>query len=413
MFLFSGIPVNFHADSLICRSPGIEITRLRVIPVPRNIKPDGCIFEEYKFVPYVHKYAPENKEEKLQKYMIACNKVIERIENRLNADFNSEKLDVKQEIEFDFESYTNELAPDYKLLSTLKQIADIQEENNETQVRKDIVSVFIQEMGKDVLNTSLLNEYCLRIMFDIISENSLKKISILEVNDSFVPVLPKVIEAVESKSVLKFKSKTLVCKNEETVSKDEINDNNIQLYSYDSLASMTQSKSHSVSIGAFCSGTKEEAQELIHLLASTVEQGGFVLLFHKNSVLPVENMVASLSNETINTISQNVLEKLFEAEDLLIISKISNSMGGVLYLLRVTPAIETPKIINMVGNEKWLDEIKAAIADSSETVWMIGEDCPSSGMIGMVNCLRHEPGGDKIRYLHKLITMYFFFFLTF
>ena len=44
----------------------------------------------------------------------------------------------------------------------------------------------------------------------------------------------------------------------------------------------------------------------------------------------------------------------------------------------------------------WLDTLKAAMADSSiGRVWLLGKDC--SGLIGLVNCLRKEPGGEKIR----------------
>ena len=49
----------------------------------------------------------------------------------------------------------------------------------------------------------------------------------------------------------------------------------------------------------------------------------------------------------------------------------------------------------------WVDEVKSAMTSQQlpgQTVWLIAENCVQSGVIGMVNCLRKEPGGEKIRY---------------
>lgn len=35
--------------------------------------------------------------------------------------------------------------------------------------------------------------------------------------------------------------------------------------------------------------------------------------------------------------------------------------------------------------------------DSSRPVWLTAFSCTTSGVVGMVNCLRREPGGHRIR----------------
>lgn len=38
------------------------------------------------------------------------------------------------------------------------------------------------------------------------------------------------------------------------------------------------------------------------------------------------------------------------------------------------------------------------LADSSQQpVWLTATSCPDSGVVGLVNCLRREPGGHRIR----------------
>lgn len=34
---------------------------------------------------------------------------------------------------------------------------------------------------------------------------------------------------------------------------------------------------------------------------------------------------------------------------------------------------------------------------SSQPVWLTATSCPTSGVVGLVNCLRKEPGGHRIR----------------
>ncbi len=53
----------------------------------------------------------------------------------------------------------------------------------------------------------------------------------------------------------------------------------------------------------------------------------------------------------------------------------------------------------------WVDEVKSAMIDH-QSVWLIAENCSYSGVIGMVNCLKQEPGGDQIRYIKESHLQY-------
>lgn len=391
------MPVNFYADSLICRSTGIEIKHLALDTASRYEKSDACMFEEYKFIPYLQKYVSKDKE-RVEEYMNACNKVIERIEDKLKINFSRGKFITGHKADVGVDAYIEDCNTDLKILFTLKQTLDIIGENHPPQKMQDIFSSFIHSIGKDYLNTLLINEYCLRLMFDIIAENSSGKLSVLEISDSFIPILPTVVETMENFSILKFKSKILLFKSEENLERQSVNSHDIELYSYNKLKSVAGNKNQNVIISSFCISTKKQAEEHVRLLSSTVKENGFILLLHKNSLLPPEFLITSLSNKSINIVSEEVIESIFRAEDLLIVSKVSCNMGGILYLLRPHPCSVPKKVINMTENEKWLDELKYTVLETNETVWLVSEDSPNSGIIGMVNCLRHEFGGGRIRY---------------
>jgi NADPH:quinone reductase-like Zn-dependent oxidoreductase/thioesterase domain-containing protein/acyl carrier protein len=55
-------------------------------------------------------------------------------------------------------------------------------------------------------------------------------------------------------------------------------------------------------------------------------------------------------------------------------------------------------LIDDLDQFSWIEKLKLALADKQlERVWLVSEKSPNSGIVGLVNCLRKEFGGDKIR----------------
>lgn len=345
----------------------------------------------------MHEYALPKKSLKLEKYKIACNKIIDALEHNLKQHSRHGKFPVKEIVEFDVDRYIKDSTNGYRLLDTLKELADIKSSTSTEAHRTDILGRFLQNIGKDFANTLLVNEYCLRLMFDIIAENSFKKLSLLEINNNFLEISPIIVKMMENSSMLRFKNKTLVCKNISEIDKEKCNEHDIQVYAYDDLPSVAKEKSQSIIISSICISTEKESRKHLHLLSSIVEEKGFILLFHKNSTFPPENFVASVSGEKIGIIPQAVLEQWFQEENLLIMSKIFDGVGGNLYLLKHAVEPDVGMVVYLSENNLWLDELKKALCTASKPVWVVSDGCPESGIIGMINCLRHEPGGDRIR----------------
>jgi len=71
--------------------------------------------------------------------------------------------------------------------------------------------------------------------------------------------------------------------------------------------------------------------------------------------------------------------------------------------LSPTPLAQFPKIIDVDdASFGWLEEIKAVMAeersesDGNCSVWLKANKA-DSGIAGMLNCLRREPNGDRLR----------------
>lgn len=397
-FFFSGVPVNFHKKTKICRTAGIEIRSLEFDSPPQFKKTDSCILEEYKFVPYVHNYVPLTKDENLAKYMMACNTVIDKLQNNFNIDLTAGKFVIEHRIDFDIDAYINEASIEMKLLTALKTLAKIGESNGILKEYKDVFRRYVENIGNDMINNFLANDYCLRFMFELILENTYRKANVLEISNNFPLILPKIMEITERSARMKFKNKTLVCKDIEKIDKNKLDECGASLHSYESLPSVAPEKSQNVIISAINAISKKEAQEHVRLLSSLIEQRGFILLFHKNTILPPENLVASLAGKNINLIPQTLLENWFEEEGLVVISRISHNVCGNLYLLRPKTVMEPGNIVRLSeDNPTWLEELKVSLVKENKKTWVVSEDCASSGIVGMINCLRHEPNGENIR----------------
>ncbi|XP_020494498.2 fatty acid synthase [Labrus bergylta] len=143
---------------------------------------------------------------------------------------------------------------------------------------------------------------------------------------------------------------------------------------------------------------------LVANLASAAKQGGFVLLHTLLKGETLGEMVAFLSSSTQNSSQQGLLtqaewEKVFSEASLSLVAVRKSFSGSALFLCRCqAPEKKQPVFIPVDGTDyKWVDTLKTTIADSSDCpVWLTASQ-NHCGIVGMVNCLRQEPGGHRIR----------------
>jgi fatty acid synthase len=95
-----------------------------------------------------------------------------------------------------------------------------------------------------------------------------------------------------------------------------------------------------------------------------------------------------------------------------IICRKTDSIGSIAILFRkIVPndsiRAEDNVIIEIDSNyDKWLDILKEKVKENIENmeihnkesyIWLIGNDSSINGILGLANCLRQEPGGERIR----------------
>lgn len=58
----------------------------------------------------------------------------------------------------------------------------------------------------------------------------------------------------------------------------------------------------------------------------------------------------------------------------------------------------------------WVMNLKEKLAVSiKENLWLLSSHEPTSGILGLVNCLRREPEGERIRYNKETNVIIYFF----
>lgn len=139
-------------------------------------------------------------------------------------------------------------------------------------------------------------------------------------------------------------------------------------------------------------------------MVAAVKKGGFLLLHTLLRGHSLGETVAFLTCPEPqlgrqSLLSQDEWESLFAGAALQLVALKRSFYGSVLFLCR-RPALQDSPIFLPVEDTsfRWVDSLKNILADdSSRPVWLTAVGCTTSGVVGMVNCLRKEPGGHRVR----------------
>ncbi|PKU32508.1 fatty acid synthase [Limosa lapponica baueri] len=143
--------------------------------------------------------------------------------------------------------------------------------------------------------------------------------------------------------------------------------------------------------------------EILSNLAAATKEGGFVLLHTLLKGQTLGETVSFLTNPDLQQkhrfLSEAEWENLFSKASLNLVAMKKSFFGSVIFLCRRQVPNKTPVFLPIDETHfKWVESLKEILADSSEQpVWLTATSCGNSGVLGMVNCLRLEAEGHRIR----------------
>ncbi|KAL0983890.1 hypothetical protein UPYG_G00134400 [Umbra pygmaea] len=146
-----------------------------------------------------------------------------------------------------------------------------------------------------------------------------------------------------------------------------------------------------------------EAEVVVGNLASGAKEGGFVMLHTLLKGDTLGETMAFLSSKNSQKTQHGLLslaewEKVFSKASLNVVAVRKSFYGSALFLCRRRLPSRQPIFLPVDSMDyQWVETLKATLAEPSDAlVWLTAAQS-HSGVVGMVNCLRQEPGGHRIR----------------
>ena len=281
------------------------------------------------------------------------------------------------------------------------------------------------DLTLDVINKISKNEYLIRSLLDIVSENNVpkKEIKVQEINltnglmaqevDNYLasfhiyPIDVDYSIAVKSISSLSEDSKNKIFKtcewnpNESTFPSDVIAKDLIIIRDSPDLWPLSLDK-------------------YVEEIYDAIIEKGFLLSVFKHKYTEPELTLNSMNGKkqmNNSELEKRIIDfvKTADKNGLKVVGHKSDSLGHTSILFRKVGISNIPKKENIIELKtdcnEWFESLKQKLNDlkeseEKENLWLIANDSPNNGIIGLINCLRLEPGGECIRCLFDSDTVF-------
>lgn len=403
----SEVDVFYDKDINIGVSRGIVVKGLKASPAPRRQGAQTATVETYGFLPYNETtFISDSDVKKMEDYTQMCRHLIRKV---LDSSYALPEPSDTMKIYIDSSDKKFTLL---KLLDeTLKDETDtrpaldrLQEKlsNNQSNLSQDII-----------VSLPITNEKLIRPHIDVILENiSVKKLTVTEANTTSALMHPFVTELMAAngvsvnysflhpvpdlinKQVGAMKVSSLLSTFPTNIQPDLI------VYKDSTTTFLTESDIPEVN--------EFELQAFLKSTLTTLKEGGFMLLLNRYCISPIEQKLLDVRGLNWPKLRDFDAIKAY-AEEIGFVT-ISEKFDGVScqsMLLRkpFTKIDEELTVIPIeVKQYNWVNDLKTNLLDKSaeksgKRVWLVANDSPNNGIVGLVNCLRKEVGGERVRCL--------------
>lgn len=299
-------------------------------------------------------------------------------------------------------NYLKSYTDNHVLLKSLCGIMNTATSKDLTRHVKNYVNTYLTEREKDILSQTLTSEVCLRTVIDVAMENfQSRKFKIAEISEGSTPLSSKIHQYIQTFGIMNV-SYAIAHANTEILERDYLPPN-AEVKSWDHKSSL-DFKDVDIFVLNYLSCSKKEFKRILENVSACLKNDGFIVVLQRTHLVPAELFLSAVGETLIPTIHENDLEQFFRDSSFNIICKKSDSLASSLYLLRRPPVLSFKEsIVNLtVDKYNWVDQLRDRMIQSQdssvpERIWLVSEGSNHSGIVGLVNCLRQEPGGSNIR----------------
>ena len=407
---------------------GVQIVGLHATVAPRHQQQTAPVLEKFEFVPYNEDSVLADRDD-LTEYSRLCKACIRRglvqlldngvTEHLPNVDLFKRQLAKMKADDFaDIDATIERLANDPKcvLATTLRQI--FSQEKNDLFVEniRNMLASSRGSLAGDKLLGSASTDRMLKTCLDVVLENrGSTKLKVMEYGAGDSHVYQHAIPQLESQPMMQV-DYTAIDADAKNLDVDHLENFNVKPMEW-ALSGSPPGGLGTADVVIACNVLHKEADvsTAISCLAALVKDGGFLLVQEPTTNFIIPLMLDALANKldiadadtrTCGPFCDAVTwTNLLQSAGLEVVAQKSDGFLNTLFLCRkcATDASGQQQTIIDVSsvNFEWVEEVKSVLVSADDrpaghNIWLKA-DRSNNGIIGMVNCLRQEPGGDKVR----------------
>lgn len=417
MSVAAGVLVEVDVDTDTCTAGGVRLHNLHATSAPRRHDYHSPTLESYTFVPNIDPMPVEAAKD-VEKYGKACSALaIANLKQILKAGRHNGNIasfvegfvvdmvgsgDEEKQLDLEID-----IADKHTFLSVLKEISL---DADKVDYLKRIDSVVKDNQGlinRDALFTQLINPEVLKPCLDLVVENmNTLTLKVLEFGDTHIVDSLRPLAASQPLLHTSY-----------NIAEDSPSENREGMDSVIwSLGSQPQTNpSPHLAILNKVLHKQSNIEEALKNVLENIEKGGFILVhehtknFHLALTLEQFNPDLYSSDDLSNRscgiyCTAEKWREIFASAGCEVVFERSDHFSSSMFLLRAKSdaSNNTQHVLNVSDLQcSWVEELKSKLVametrPAEEKLWLQAED-NITGIVGLVNCLRQEPGGHRVR----------------
>lgn len=439
------VPVLFNTNTRAIYTLGLEVKGMIPFPIPRKVDQKGLLLEQYQYMPYIEEdILPmcAQKRAKAEEYAGLCNQLVNFLTVKMNgkAEAKPMKLDSKwlplamsycKEVEMKEQNH-------FKMFMLLKELLELKLEKMESGEERLMYSTPVAEdklnaegklnmellikydLANDMLTLMQTNERMLRPLLDAVLENQVDRnnIKILEVNPSLYIFAPRILNLIKMSYVGNLNFDYTYANSGVQVASDEVRALNMKTLEWNrsTNAFITDMNTIDLLLYRLTNSTMAtwDGRKQLEAFYDALKVNGFLMVLVRSDMHQMERQMlgqfaADVDNELCQPATvQKFIDMARQAKFGFVGMKKSEFGYSALMFRKTKPMPFAPENAQIVHVKTfdfngWIEQLKEIIKAKEEdkTLWLVANE-KINGLIGMVNCLRIEPGGANIRCIYDL-----------
>uniref|UniRef100_UPI00398F77C5 fatty acid synthase n=1 Tax=Pristiophorus japonicus TaxID=55135 RepID=UPI00398F77C5 len=393
--------VNRCLDNIV--AGGVQISGLHATVAPRRQQQQTLpILQEFHFSPYFENDCLSGSE-KLRSCLAQCKGFVQKLQDKLSN--HGLKLSFSG-LPTGITASTGTTGSEKGLLHMLDVLCGLDLNGN---LWSELQQTVEREKGclhEDELLNGLLDSPALKICLDISLENTIgKKMKIIEVSACNGNLYSRIVPLLNNQPIINLDYiATDLNPDSLSANQNQLQEMGVSIDQWNPMSPATSNLAKAQLV--VCNSSVflfEDPQTVVSNMAATVKGDGFLLLHTllKGEILgeTIAFLTGKDPKQSQGLLTQSEWAEVFSQASLDLICMKKSFYGSVILLGRKKEEPTNPIFLSAHPTDfSWIEPLKTILEEpSEEPVWLMVTNCCNSGIVGMVNCLRQEPRGHRIR----------------